>query len=166
MVSAFIGIGTNVEPRESFLQRALSEIGNSENIEILHISSIYETKPLGEAATGNFLNMVIEILTELSPKALFLILKNIEIMTGRQKRAQWGDREIDLDILLYGDFLLSDDDLQIPHPQIVERDFVIVPLLEINYDKTLPGDGRNLSEIELSLKERFILSKRKESLRV
>ncbi len=164
MISVFIGLGTNVEPREKYLQCALSEIATSGSIKIVRISSIYETKPLGETASGNFLNMVIEIITELSPKTLFLMLQNVEIKMGRQQRERWGDREIDLDILLYGDEVILESYLQIPHPRIAERDFVIVPLSEINPDQTLPGDGRSLSEIELLLRERFIICKRKESL--
>lgn len=144
--------------------QALQRLELREGCEITRKSSLYETKPLGEAATTNFLNMVVELHTKLAPKELFLFLKEIERTLGRQQRERWADREIDLDVLLVDDLIISDEQLTIPHPRLQERDFVLVPLLEINQDLIDPAGGKTYKEIEAALKERFILTKSSESL--
>ncbi len=129
---AYIGLGSNISPREKYLSSAIKALTTNNTIELINYSSVYESAPSGGAATGNFLNIVAEIRTFLSAKELFLFLKTLEVDLGRINRGRWSDREIDLDILLFGKDCYSDDDLEIPHPRICERDFVLVPLLEIN----------------------------------
>ncbi len=163
---AFIGLGSNIHPRRNFLKLALSELTRQGRCEIVRKSSLYETKPLGDRAKTNFLNMVIELHTKLAPKELFLLLKEIERTLGRKPRERWADREIDLDILLVDDIVSIDETLTIPHPRITERDFVLVPLLEIDPEMVNPADGLAYKEIEAALTERFILTKSSESLSV
>ncbi len=95
------------------------------------ISSLYKTAPVGYEAQADFLNGVVAIETSLSPYPLLHTLKDIETAVGRKHRARWGPREIDLDILIYGDISLQTSDLTIPHPEMHLRHFVLVPLIEI-----------------------------------
>ena len=95
------------------------------------ISSVYETEPYGVKDQDDFLNVVVKINTEYSPVDLFSLLKSIEKDLGREKTIKWGPREIDLDILLFDNLVFSENDLTIPHKGIQERDFVMVPLTEI-----------------------------------
>lgn len=129
---AFIGIGTNIGDRDNNIKNALIEI--SEIAKIRKKSSIHETKPIGYIDQNDFLNMVIEIETKLRPLDLIIKLQEIEHKVGRVKNIKNGPRIIDLDILTYGDEIINEPNLTIPHPRMHERDFVMKPLKEISND--------------------------------
>lgn len=129
---AFIGIGTNLGNREQNLKTALEEIGKI--AEIKKKSRIHKTKPVGYKNQGDFLNMVIEIETNLLPTNLIIKLHEIEHKMGRVREIKNGPRIIDLDILIYGNLKINEPHLKIPHPQMHERDFVLKPLKEISND--------------------------------
>jgi 2-amino-4-hydroxy-6-hydroxymethyldihydropteridine diphosphokinase len=165
-VQCFIGLGSNLSPRRTYLQNALRHIDTHPGCRVAGISSVYETMPLGEKAGTNFLNMVAEVYTILPPKELFLFLKDIEKTLGRLKRERWADREIDLDILLYGNVVLDADELTIPHAALHARDFVLIPLLELNPNLVDPANGERLAAAVSVLTEHFIIRKFRERLLV
>jgi 2-amino-4-hydroxy-6-hydroxymethyldihydropteridine diphosphokinase len=115
------------------------------NVEI--ISSIYETSPYGEVIQGEFFNAVFRLKTYLKVKELFRFLKSVETLVGRKATEKWGPREIDLDILFFNDLIYSDDELTIPHKDLLNRDFVIVPLNEIAPELIHPVIDKKISEI-------------------
>jgi 2-amino-4-hydroxy-6-hydroxymethyldihydropteridine diphosphokinase len=131
MDHVFIGLGSNLGNRLNYLNQALIEIENSKQIFIKRYSSVYETEPVGNNEQPKFLNMVAELESTLHPQDLLRRLKEIEKTLGRTNSEHWGPREIDLDILYYGDEVLNDEELYLPHPEIANRKFVLVPMKEI-----------------------------------
>lgn len=130
MSIVYIGIGSNLGNRQENCLRAI-ELLKKKGIVVKKRSSIYETEPWGVKDQPPFLNMAIEIETELEPAELLIVLKDIEREVGRERSFKWGPRIIDLDILLFEDIILNEDNLKIPHPLMHERDFVLRPLCEI-----------------------------------
>jgi 2-amino-4-hydroxy-6-hydroxymethyldihydropteridine diphosphokinase len=106
-----------------------------------------ETEPWGIKNQPKFINMAVEIVTDLKPEALLYMLKKIETESGRIPGRRWGPRVIDLDILLYDDFVLKTPVLEIPHPEICKRDFVLIPLTEIAPDKVHPVHKKTIREL-------------------
>ena len=133
MAIAYIGIGSNLGNRQENCLRAI-ELLQKKGIIVTKRSSLYKTEPWGVKDQPRFINMAVEIDTSLEPKELLKILKNIEKGLGREKSSKWGPRIIDLDILLFDDIILNEDNLKIPHPLMQERDFVLRPLCEIAPD--------------------------------
>lgn len=136
MVQVFIALGSNIVPREGYLEEAVTRM--QEKIEILIISSLYQTEPVGYLEQGPFLNAVLKGLTSLHPLELLSFLQEIEKQLYRTKEIRWGPRTIDLDILLYGERVFQSQELIIPHPRMEERPFVLIPLGEI-YTGPLPS---------------------------
>ena len=133
MSTAYIGIGSNVGDRKSFCRRAVEELNGSEGIRVLETSGLYETTAVGDVPQRSFVNLVCKIESELNPRKLFELCKAIETRLGREPSPiRWGPRVIDLDVLLYDDEKIVEPDLEIPHPRMTERRFVLVPLLEID----------------------------------
>jgi len=155
--SSYIGLGSNLEDRFFFIQKAVSLIEESSSCRITKISSIYETKPYGIKDQGNFLNGVIAVETELELHPLLDFLKSIEQKLGRRKREKWDCREIDLDILFFDNLVYSDDRVTVPHPYISVRDFVLVPLCEISPGFFHPGLKKNICNIELPENEHYVI---------
>jgi 2-amino-4-hydroxy-6-hydroxymethyldihydropteridine diphosphokinase len=129
MVEAYIALGSNLGDREANIKKAFDAL--KERIQIVKTSSLYETKPMYVEDQGWFLNCTAKIETNLAPEELLKFLKSIEQKLGRKTVKRNGPRTIDLDILFYGDQILKENDLQLPHPKIGERPFVLVPLAEI-----------------------------------
>ena len=146
---AFIGLGSNVGRREENLVRALDLLRASPGIKVLRWASLYETEPVGVDLQPWFLNTAVEVETELEPLKLLRRLKEIERLMGRQERGRWGPREIDLDLLLYGDLVLEleGDELVLPHPELHRRRFVLEPLCELVPEMVHPRLKRPLREI-------------------
>jgi 2-amino-4-hydroxy-6-hydroxymethyldihydropteridine diphosphokinase len=132
-VTVYLGLGSNLGQREANLAQAVRLLVNSGQVKLLRSSSIYEAEPWGFTDQPSFLNAVLEIATILSPVALLELVKIVEAEVGREPTFRWGPRLIDVDILLYGDQVVQRDepDLQIPHPRLGERAFVLVPLAEL-----------------------------------
>ena len=134
--SAIIHTGSNLGFRATYLLGAIEafkELG-----EIKAVSSVYETEPWGNSDQPMYLNQAVELLTELSPRELLQELRRIEGSMGRIRDEKWGPRTIDLDIIFYGDWIIEEDTLTIPHPHTHERAFVLIPLLEICADRIHP----------------------------
>ena len=144
MTRAFIGLGSNVGDRLQCLQRAVERLGEAIGVEVIDVSSVYETEPIGPAAQAWFLNAVVAVNTSLSPSTLLHQTQAIERALGRETTYHWGPRTIDLDILLYGDIQLRTATLVIPHAELCHRAFVMVPLLELDPDLVLP-DGTTIN---------------------
>ena len=138
MHSVYIGFGSNIGDRLAHIQNAIRALSKTEGITLQKISSIYKTDPVGYEAQGEFLNGAAAIQTNLRPLSLLHTLKNIETAIGRQYRIRWGPREIDLDILIYGDLCIETEKLVIPHPEMHRRRFVLAPLAEIAPDIVHP----------------------------
>jgi len=152
-------MGSNVGDKLANIRTAFNEIEKSDSCSIENVSSIYETLPLGEIKQENFLNAVIKIKSKFLLKDLFLFLKSIENKTGRIQRERWGPRELDLDILFYNDIVYNKNELIIPHSGIIERDFVLVPLIEIEPNFIHPVLKTEVSELLKRLKKKNILNK-------
>ncbi len=138
MYAVYIGFGSNIGDRLAHIQNAIHALSETEGITIQKISSVYKTDPVGYETQAQFLNGVVAIQTHLPPLSLLHTLKNIETAIGRQHRIRWGPREIDLDILIYGDLCLQTEKLVIPHPEMHLRRFVLAPLAEIAPDVVHP----------------------------
>ena len=130
MPGIFLGLGSNLGDRKRFLDEALAALPGC-GITIDTVSSIYETSPVGVTDQPDFLNMVVEVTTELSARQLLEAIKGIEKDLGRTSGPRWGPRVIDIDLLLYGDEVIDEPDLVVPHPELFSRQFVLDPLREI-----------------------------------
>lgn len=155
VAKVFIGIGSNLGNREKHCSDAIHLLETS-GISVLKRSVMIETKPWGVTDQPEFINMAIEIETDLRPDELLALLKKTERAVGRTDTVRWGARVIDLDILLYNDSVLKTPQLEIPHPRISEREFVLRPLAEIAPDTIHPVIGKSirklLEEINISVK--------------
>jgi len=146
MAAAFIGIGSNLGDREQNCINAI-ELLAREGLIVTKRSSLYETEPWGVKDQPEFINMVVEIETETDPRRLLQVLKSIEQGMGRKDTFRWGPRIIDLDILLYDDLVISEEGIQIPHPSMHMRDFVLRPLNEISPDLVHPVLKRSVNDL-------------------
>jgi len=144
---AYIGIGSNVGVQINKIDYAIELIDTNPSCEVEAVSSIYESSPYGEIIQGEFFNAVFKIKTYLELKELFKFLKSVEQQVGRKVTTKWGPREIDLDILFYNDLIFSDDEITIPHKDLMNRDFVLVPLCEIAPELIHPSMNKKISEI-------------------
>jgi 2-amino-4-hydroxy-6-hydroxymethyldihydropteridine diphosphokinase len=146
MAIAVIALGSNLGNKRQWLVKALSLIATTPDIYLTDISPVVESKALTlagvDSSKPSFLNCVAEIETPLEPEQLLRELQAIEVELGRKRKERWGDRNIDIDIITYGDSHLQTEDLMIPHPEAKNRAFVIVPWYLMNQKATLPGVGR------------------------
>ena len=141
---AYIGLGSNLGEREDNIRAALEAIAGLPDTDLVRVSSLYDTEPVGEVDQPNFLNAAVVVDTELDARTLLWNLMLIEKRLGRVRTQRWGPRTIDLDLLLYGDDVIEDDDLRVPHPEIIRRSFVLVPLVELEPRLVHPGTGETL----------------------
>ncbi|NQU16621.1 MAG: 2-amino-4-hydroxy-6-hydroxymethyldihydropteridine diphosphokinase [Candidatus Saganbacteria bacterium] len=127
----FLGLGSNVGDREEFIEQACFLIDKIKNVKIIKRSSNYETEAQPDSDQPAFINAALEIRTELSPAKLMNEFQHIESTLGRERIAEWSPRTIDIDILFYDNLIISEDNIQIPHPLVHERLFILEPLKEI-----------------------------------
>jgi 2-amino-4-hydroxy-6-hydroxymethyldihydropteridine diphosphokinase len=153
-VTAYVGLGANLGDREATIRRAVALLAATPGIEIVAVSTLRETDPVGYADQPRFLNGAAALETELAPRELLDRLLAIEQELGRVRGEgpRYGPRTIDLDLLLYGDEIVDEPGLAVPHPRLGERRFVLEPLHELDPNLTLP-DGRRVAELLLALKE-------------
>ena len=135
---AFIGLGSNLENPKIQIENALKTLNKDDEIDVRSISSMYESKPLLDMPGPNYINAVCRIDTTLWADDLLDVCQSIEDNQKRIREVKWGSRTIDLDILLYGQQVISSDRLSIPHPEMIDRAFVMVPLHEIDKEINVP----------------------------
>ncbi len=143
----FLGLGSNVGDRLVNLESAIKKIAQLLGTTVSVCSSVYESAPVGYLDQNDFLNMVARISTKFSPQQFFKNLQKIEHDLGRTKKNRWGPRTIDIDILFWGDTVITTNRLKIPHPEVENRKFVLLPLSEIAPDFLMPPKGCRIIEI-------------------
>ena len=142
MPRAYVGLGANLGPKEVTILRAVDLLGATDGIEVLGLSRLRETEPVGVTDQPMFLNGAVALETALSPWELLDVLLRIELELGRVRdRERWGPRTIDLDLLVYGDETLDEPGLRIPHPRLHERRFALEPLADLEPELDIPGLG-------------------------
>ena len=137
MTLAYVGLGANLGDREGTIRAAVAELPG-----VVAVSTLRETDPVGITDQPRFLNGVAALETELTPRELLDVLLAVERRLGRERGQRWGPRTIDLDLLLYGDGVIDETGLTIPHPRLHERRFVLEPLAELAPALVVPGRGR------------------------
>jgi len=147
MKQAFVGLGSNIEPRNQYLNDAIQLLQQHKNIQVVMRSSVYETEPVGFLDQASFLNMVVEVETTLSDLEFLDVCQSIELELGRERTFKNGPRTVDLDILLFNNENKELEKLKIPHPRLAERAFVLVPLYEIAPRLVMPTDGQTVKEL-------------------
>ncbi|HOZ12600.1 MAG TPA: 2-amino-4-hydroxy-6-hydroxymethyldihydropteridine diphosphokinase [Thermotogota bacterium] len=144
--AVYLALGTNVGDRKSHLLCALKTL-EKKGVRVVLRSNLYASKAYGYAEQDDFYNMVVGVLTDLPPFSLLKTLKEVERECGRSPTFHWGPREIDIDIILYGNLVLSDVDLTVPHPDFRNRDFVLRPLMEVGQMIVDPITGRTIEDL-------------------
>lgn len=139
MHEVYLGIGSNIGDKLQYLASAVRQLKGRRSILVKEVSSIYETEPVGIEGQPEFLNAAVRIETSLGPLELLQQLKALEAQLGRRQSVRWGPREIDIDILLYGDLVLNEPPLTIPHREMHNRKFVLRPLAEIAAEAIHPA---------------------------
>ena len=141
----YLGLGSNLGNRQDNLDRTLDFL--SQRLRVEKVSSVYETEPVGNINQPCFLNLVCQAYTGLAPLALLTLAKGIESKLGRAFTKSNAPRPVDIDILLYGDWVIETPKLVIPHPRLIERAFVLVPLAQIAPDLRHPVSGKTIKEL-------------------
>jgi 2-amino-4-hydroxy-6-hydroxymethyldihydropteridine diphosphokinase len=140
---AFLGVGANLGNREETIARALELLGEADGVEVVAVSTLRDTAPVGLGEQPRFLNGAVAVETELAPRELLERLLAVELALGRTRDGpRFGPRTIDLDLLVYGDLELDEPGLTVPHPRLAERGFVLEPLVELDPGLVVPGRGR------------------------
>ena len=153
MNTAYLSLGSNLGNRFEMLQDAVQMLREEENIEVIAVSSVYETDPVGYTDQASFLNIVVEIKSPLSADKILSICMETEQTLGRIREFRWGPRCIDLDILLYNDENIVSENLTVPHPRMHERGFVLIPLIELAPNGVHPVTGVSFSDYAKGQKE-------------
>lgn len=143
MNKAYLGLGTNMGDKQAYLKEACKIISDNPNINIVKISKVYKTKAWGYTNQDDFLNICIEVDTNLSPEELLEVCHEVENKLNRVRVIRWGPRTIDVDILFFNNIISTDENLTLPHPRIKERAFVLIPLMDLN--KELAIDNKTIS---------------------
>jgi len=143
-VKTYIGLGSNLGEREAQIRLALDDLTRLPGSRLVRASSLYDSEPVGDIEQPNFLNAVAELDTELTPRQLMWNLQLIERRLGRTRTRRWGPRTIDLDLLLYGQLVVDEPDLQVPHIELTRRSFVLVPMVELDPQLVHPVTGVTL----------------------
>ncbi|PNK61027.1 2-amino-4-hydroxy-6-hydroxymethyldihydropteridine diphosphokinase [Psychrobacter sp. FDAARGOS_221] len=139
----YLGLGSNLTTElgtpSEHIQRAIAVLADHPSISHVKASSLYESKPMGPQDQPDFINAVVEVDTRLSPHDLLSLCQHLEQQAQRVRLRRWGERSLDVDVLLYADQSVNTPTLTVPHPGVTERNFVLIPLAELNSDLTIDG---------------------------
>ena len=141
MTIVYIGLGSNMESPKEHITTAIKTLSEIQSTHTKKVSSLYKSKPVGPQDQDDYVNAVAELETSLTPLELLDTLQAIENEHGRVRNERWGPRTLDLDILMFGDEVINNERLTIPHSEMTNRAFVLVPLAEINPDCLIPEKG-------------------------
>ena len=142
MTIAYVGLGANIGPREVTLLRAVDLLAAAEGVDVVAVSQLRETEPVGVVDQPPFLNGAVRLETSLDPRALLELLLEVERSLGRVREERWGPRTVDLDLLVYGAEIVHEPGLRVPHPLLHERRFALEPLAELDPALAIPGLGQ------------------------
>ncbi len=148
MTVAYVALGSNLGDRRGHIDAALRDLGSTPGCRLIAASPIIETDPVGPVPQGRFLNAAVGLETSLGALELLRVLQGIERSRGRDRgrEERWGPRTLDLDLLLYGEAVINEAGLTVPHPRMHERRFVLEPLARISPDHIIPGIGRTVAD--------------------
>ncbi len=139
---AYIGIGSNMDDPQRRVRGAFQSLASLPDSLLIARSRLYRTRPFGPVQQGDFINAVAGLLTQLLPERLLAELRALEVAQGRRREQRWGPRTLDLDLLVFGGQTIKSETLEVPHPGIAERGFVLAPLADIAPTLFVPGVGR------------------------
>lgn len=154
MVEIYLSLGSNIKPKELYLNKAIIELKSIINIK--KVSSLYSSAPIGYKTKNNFLNLAIKAEVNIKPKILLKFIKDIESQLGRVKSEIYTDRTIDIDIIFFGAEIVNSKDLIIPHPSAHQRRFVLEPIMEIDKDLIFPGSNNKIIDLLNKVKNQKI----------
>lgn len=153
----YVGLGSNLDSPLQQVGQAIEELRQHPDFQLCAVSRLYRSKAIGPGEQDDYINAAVCLLTALPPESCLQQLQAIELRHKRQRSIRWGARTLDLDILLYGTLTLASTSVNIPHPRIAERNFVLRPLLDIDPELSLP-DGRQLNALLHIIGERDLLA--------
>ena len=150
-VRAYLGLGSNLGDRLAFLQSAVDGLAATDGIEVVAVSPVYETDPVGPEQP-DYLNAVVAVDTTLSARSLLVVGQGLEAEAHRVRGERWGPRTLDVDVLSYGDERIDEPDLVVPHPRWHEREFVLAPLADLGYPGVERRDWSGVRHTDLTLR--------------
>jgi len=140
--AAFLALGSNLGDRAAMLQLAVDEVAAAAGVTVVQVSRVYETTPVGGPEQDDYLNAVVRVDTELDARELLELAQQIEQHAGRVRSERWGPRSLDVDVLIVGETRVDEPDLQVPHPRMYERGFVLAPLHDVAPERVaVPAEG-------------------------
>ena len=154
MVEIYLSLGSNIKPKELYLNKAIIELKSIINIK--KVSSLYSSAPIGYKTKNNFLNLAIKAEANIKPRLLLKFIKDIESQLGRVRSEIYTDRTIDIDIIFFGAEIVNSKDLIIPHPSAHQRRFVLEPIMEIDKDLIFPGSNNKIIDLLNKVKNQKI----------
>ena len=144
----FLSLGSNLDSRKQNVKNCIEHLNQSKNINLIKVSSFYETSPMYNLDQNDFINCVVEVATSLKPLELLKETQSIEMQVGRDKNLDINQpRKIDIDILTYNKEIIKEENLKVPHPGISERKFVLIPLLELKGNLSIPGYTKKVEDL-------------------
>jgi 2-amino-4-hydroxy-6-hydroxymethyldihydropteridine diphosphokinase len=150
---AYLGIGANLGDRVAHLQGAVDGLDAADAVEVVAVSPVYETAPVGGPEQADYLNAVVAVDTALTPRELLVLANRLEAEADRVREVHWGPRTLDIDVLLVGDEKVNDSDLVVPHPLMMERAFVVVPLADLDprWSAWIPAEHADVRPTDIRL---------------